>query len=156
MTPTKSKTGESPSSTPKNVSFTPIVERAGDALPKEDREGETASRAESSRADSSKTEDSSQSPYFPLPPPTRPATEIARAPATKMYWHQPPTHGMMSIAPFRRSHSIAQVGSSIFLFGGSDGSSPKATDTVFIFDTGILPPLGQKAQLIRHFILANP
>jgi hypothetical protein len=78
-------------------------------------------------------------PYFPLPPPTRPETDVARTPATRMYWHQPPTHGMMPIGPFRRSHSTTQIGSTVYIFGGSDGKYPKATNTVFIFDTGIIP-----------------
>lgn len=77
-------------------------------------------------------------PYFPLPFPTRPENEVVKAPATQMYWHQPPIHGMLSTAPMRRSHSIAQIGSMVYIFGGSDGKPPKATNTVFIFDTGIL------------------
>jgi hypothetical protein len=134
VTPTKG-TLRSPASvvsTPKTVTLTPVVERARDGQSKET--GEASSRAEPVV---NEVVENVETPYFPLPPPTRPAVEVARTPATRMYWHQPPTHGMMPTGPLRRSHSIAQVGSSIFLFGGSDGGPSKATDTVFIFDTGI-------------------
>lgn len=95
-----------------------------------------------------------EKPYFPLPLPTRPQAEVAKAPATQMYWHQPPVHGMLPTAPMRRSHSIAQIGATVYFFGGSDGGPPKATNTVFIFDTGILLLVSQLTT--RHLILENP
>src|SRR5271156_6748905 len=78
-------------------------------------------------------------PYFPLPQPSLPETDVVLAPATQMYWHKPTTHGALSNCPPRRCHSIAQIGSSFYIFGGSDGKHPKATNTMFIFDAGILP-----------------
>jgi len=82
-------------------------------------------------------EDVELDPYFPLPPPgSQPEVEVPKASAVQMYWHQPPMHGMMRTGPTRRSHSIAQIGSQFFLIGGSDGKTPKATNSVYIFDAG--------------------
>jgi len=169
ITPTKGRTGtviRSPgleaASTPKpvTVAFTPFVEKVTENPQPAKSESDVSPRADSAGIEAVSTDDveALTVPYFALPPPTRPAVEVARTPATRMYWHQPPTHGMMVQAPFRRSHSIAQVGSSIFLFGGSDGGSSKATDTVFIFDTGNaqVTSLGDLAIDCRYLLLANP
>ena len=116
--------------TPKVTTFTPILERSQE----HSRERETRN----SRPESTEEiiVEEVEIPYFPLPPPTRSEVEVKRTPATRMYWHQPPTHGMMATAPLRRSHSVAQIGSTVYIFGGSDGKPPKATNTVYIFDTG--------------------
>jgi Rab9 effector protein with kelch motifs len=76
-------------------------------------------------------------PYFTLPLPMRPVDDVPRAPATQMYWHQPPIHGMLPSAPQRRGHAMAQIGSHFYIFGGSDGKPPKATNTMYIFDAGM-------------------
>lgn len=78
-------------------------------------------------------------PYFPLPQPSLPETDVVLAPATQMYWHKPTTHGALANCPPRRCHSIAQIGPSFYIFGGSDGKHPKATNTMFIFDAGTPP-----------------
>ena len=117
--------------TPKAAAFTPILERSQE----HSRERETRnSRPESTQEI---IVEEVEVPYFPLPPPTRSEVEVKRTPATRMYWHRPPTHGMMATGPVRRSHSVAQIGSTVYIFGGSDGKPPKATNTVYIFDTGI-------------------
>ena len=77
-----------------------------------------------------------KAPFYPLPLPTRPEKETSKVPANHLYWHEPSTHGMLLTAPSRRSHSVAQIGSSIYIYGGSDGKSPRATNSMFIFDAG--------------------
>jgi hypothetical protein len=84
------------------------------------------------------TQPESEAIHFSLPPLKQPETEVPRASPVQMYWHQPPMHGMMSTGPARRSHSIAQIGSRIFIIGGSDGKNPKATDSVYLFDAGTI------------------
>ena len=117
---------------PMTTTFTPILEQP---LQRTDEAERNASR-ESNR--SREGEQWEAPPYYPLPSPTRPEVEVKKAPATRMYWHQPPFHGMMATGPMRRSHSIAKVGSQFYIFGGSDGRPPhKATNTVFIFDAGM-------------------
>lgn len=115
------------------VAFTPILEHSQPLrhIPKLGN----GSRSEPADGGSEATE----IPYLTITPPSRPDKEVAKSPATRMYWHQPPTHGMMATGPARRSHSIAQIGPTIFLFGGSDGLPPKATNTIYIFDTGTAP-----------------
>lgn len=121
---------------PMTTTFTPILEQPIERTERTEESERIASR-ESNR--SREWEQWEAPPYYPLPPPTRPEVEVKRAPATQMYWHQPPFHGMMATGPMRRSHSIAKVGSQFFIFGGSDGKAPhKATNTVFIFDAGRL------------------
>ena len=116
--------------TPKTA-FTPILER-----PQERRR--IRENAGTSRSDAANGIVEEKEPtHFPLPPPTNPEKDIPKAPATRMYWHQPLTHGMMATGPVRRSHSVAQIGSTIYLIGGSDGKPPKATNTVYIFDIGM-------------------
>ena len=116
------------------AAFTPVLERAQEHLrvDRAERKNESANQVVVVE------EVEVEAPYFPLPPPTRPEIEVARTPATRMYWHQPPTHGMMATGPLRRSHSIAQIGPTVYVFGGSDGKHPKATNTVYIFDTGMV------------------
>ena len=113
------------------AAFTPIIEHSPESQKaQEDRN--------SSRTDTPETiQELEEIPYFPLPCPTRPENEVPRAPATQMYWHRAPTHGALESGPARRSHSIAQIGPLIYIFGGSDGKPPKGTNTVFIFDAGI-------------------
>jgi len=124
-----------PSTPMATATFTPILEQPLERIDRTDSPDRIASR-ESNR---SMEEHWEAPPYYPLPAPTRPEVELKKAPATQMYWHQPPIHGMMATGPMRRSHSIAKVGSQFYLFGGSDGKPPqKATNTVFIFDAGML------------------
>lgn len=115
------------------ATFTPILEQPLQGMKRTDSPDRIASR-ESNR---SMEEHWEPPPYYPLPAPTRPEIDVKKAPATQMYWHQPPFHGMMAAGPTRRSHSISKVGSQFYIFGGSDGKPPqKATNTVFIFDAG--------------------
>jgi len=116
--------------TPKSAAFTPTLEQSQPL--RHIRQIGSVLRTEKT---DSPIEDS-ETQYFTLPPPTRPEKEIPKSPATQMYWHQPPMHGMMKTGPARRSHSVAQIGPTIYIFGGSDGKPPKATNSVFIFDTG--------------------
>jgi Kelch motif len=118
--------------TPKPA-FTPIIERSQDSR----REPETSSP--SPTEPTNQVIEEIEIPYFPLTPPTRPEIDVPKIPSTRLYWHQLPTHGMMSTGPLRRSHSIAQIGFAVYIFGGSDGKPPMATNTVYIFDTGTPP-----------------
>lgn len=132
--------------TPKTAAFTPILERS------QEHSRETEKRDSRPESTQEINVEEVEVPYFPLPPPTRSEVEIKRTPATRMYWHQPPTHGMMAKGPLRRSHSVAQIGSTVYIFGGSDGKPPKATNTVYIFDTGMS---SQGFTDNRHIILEN-
>jgi hypothetical protein len=111
-----------------NATFTPILETA--------RPLERNALANTVGSSGDRVVEIPSPPYYTLCVPTRPVHDVARAPATQMYWHQPPIHGMLSSAPLRRSHAIAQIGSSFYIFGGSDGKPPKATNTMYIFDAG--------------------
>jgi hypothetical protein len=129
------------------AAFTPIIEQSNEHRKAQDEQ-------HTSRTGTPETIEEPESiPYFPLPSPTRPEKDVPKAPATQMYWHQPPTHGVLETGPARRSHSIAQIGSIFYIFGGSDGKPPKATNTVFIFDAGRSPC---NSIDIRHLLLANP
>ena len=93
-----------------NATFTPILESSRPL----ERNNSSASRSTAIEIVETPP------PYYTLPLPIRPADEVPKAPATQMYWHQPPIHGMMPTGPMRRSHAIAQIGSSFYIFGGSD------------------------------------
>lgn len=115
-----------------NATFTPILETS------QPSECPTSSSSPSGSTEIGEPP-APPTPNYPLPLPTRPEQDVPRAPATQMYWHQPPVHGMMATGPMRRSHAIAQIGASFYIFGGSDGKPPKATNTMFIFDAGMIP-----------------
>jgi Kelch motif len=122
--PTKRASAPVDAKTPVISTLTPVI----------DRSQERAAQSERRESYCTCGQRKDQVFSFPLSMPTRPDKDRSKVPATQLYWHQPSMHGMLPNAPPRRSHSIAQIGSSIYLYGGSDGKPPRATNTMFIFD----------------------